>query len=139
MSRVEIATRRLVRSIPGISAPRAAAIRERFAPHIPALSVAHDDGLPQPNWAVPQGRVKVGEKAALSVSRRKSLWLSGAACVPFSPRLGWKAQSSSRAEGSARVEAVAKAQPFPSADGQSRFGVLPFEDFEATRGCSGRL
>ena len=51
---------------------------------------------------------------------------------PSSPRLGWKAQPSSRAEGVSQGRSPRKGEAFPHSRRQSRFGMLPFGDFDAT-------
>ena len=49
-----------------------------------------------------------------------------------SPRLGWKAQPSSRAEGFSQGGSPRKGEAFPHSRRQSRFGMLLFGDFDAT-------
>ena len=49
---------------------------------------------------------------------------------PSSPRLGWKAQPSSRAVGVGHGGSPRKGEAFPHSRRQSRFGMLPFGDFE---------
>ena len=50
----------------------------------------------------PQGRVKVGEKAALPPAVRKASGFPAMLAPPLLPPLGWKAQPSSRAGGAGR-------------------------------------
>src|SRR5208337_75095 len=74
-------------------------------------------------------RVKSGSAACCA----ESLWLSGADSLPCSPRLGWKAQPSSRVEGVSQGGGPRKSEAFPHIRRQSRMGMLPLGDFDATR------
>jgi len=62
-----------------------------------------------------QNRGKSGSAACLA----ESLWLSGANSLPSPPRLGWKAEPSSRAEGLVRAQALGKAKPFRTPGGKA--------------------
>jgi len=77
-----------------------------------------------------QSRGKSGSAACYA----ESLWLSGADSLPSFPRLGWKAQPSSRAEGVSQGGSPRKGEAFPHSRRRSRFGMLPFGDFDATLG-----
>ena len=46
--------------------------------------------------------------------------------------LGWKAEPSSRAEGVSQGRSFRKGEAFPHIRRQSRFGMLPFADFDAS-------
>ena len=74
-----------------------------------------------------QSRGKSGSAACCA----ESLWFSGADSLPSSPRLGWKAQPSSRPEGVSQGGSPRKGEAFPQSRRQSRFGILPFGDFDA--------
>ena len=54
---------------------------------------------------------------------------------PFPPPLGWKAKPSSRAEGVSQGASPRKGEAFPHSRRQSRFGMSPFGDFDATLAC----
>ena len=75
---------------------------------------------------------KVTSRSGSAACCAESLWLSGADSLPSSPRLGWKAQPSSRAEGVSQGGSPRKGEAFPHSRRQSRFGMLPFGDFDAT-------
>src|SRR5208337_296950 len=77
-----------------------------------------------------QGRGKSGSAAC----RAESLWLSGADSVPSSPRVGWKAEPSSRPEGVRQGGSPRKGEAFPHSRRQSRFGMLRCGDL--TRPCT---
>jgi hypothetical protein len=79
-----------------------------------------------------QGRVKVAEKAALPPDVRKASGFPTQRSPPSSPRLGWKAQPSSRAEGVSQGGGPRKGEAFPHIRRQSRSGMLRFGDFDAT-------
>src|SRR5208337_1066460 len=66
--------------------------------------------------------------------RAESLWLSGADSVPSSPRVGWKAEPSSRPEGVRQGGSPRKGEAFPHSRRQSRFGMLRCGDL--TRPCT---
>ena len=85
-----------------------------------------------------QGRVKIAEEAALPPDVRKASGFPGqtTSLVP----LGWKAEPSSRAERVSQGRSRQKGKAFPRVRRQSRFGTLPFGDFDAPpelelRGC----
>ena len=63
---------------------------------------------------------------------RKASGFPAQTALLSSPRLGWKAQPSSRAEGVSQGGSPRKGEAFPHSRRQSRFGMLPFGDFDAT-------
>jgi hypothetical protein len=81
-----------------------------------------------------EGSRQIRGKSGSAACSAESLWLSGADSLPSSPRLGWKAEPSSRAEGVSQGEGPRKGKAFPQSRRQSRFGMLPFGDFDATLG-----
>ena len=77
-----------------------------------------------------QGRVKVGEKRLCRLLCGKPLAFRRSP-PHFTPPLGWKAEPSSRAEGVGQGAGPRKGEAFPHSRRQSRFGILPFGDFDA--------
>jgi len=78
-----------------------------------------------------QGRVKVGEKRLCRLLCGKPLAFRRSP-PPFAFPFGWKAQPSSRAEGGGHGVSPRKGEAFPHSRRQSRFGILPFGDFDPT-------
>jgi general secretion pathway protein A len=91
-----------------------------------AMPLAKSTGLNRPTGS--QSRGKSGSAACCA----ESLWLSGADSLPSSPRLGWKAQPSSRVEGVSQGGGPRKGEAFPHSRRQSRLGMLSLGDFDAT-------
>jgi hypothetical protein len=78
----------------------------------------------------PGSRQSRGESGSAACCA-ESLWLSGAERLSFLPRLGWKAQPSSRVGGISEGR-TRKGEAFPQSRRRSRFESLPFGDFDAT-------
>ena len=91
-----------------------------------AMPLAKPTGLNRPTGS--QSRGESGSAACCA----ESLWLSGADSLPSSPRLGWKAQPSSRVEGVSQGGGPRKGEAFPHSRRQSRLGMLSLGDFDAT-------
>jgi general secretion pathway protein A len=91
-----------------------------------AMPLAKPTGLNRPTGS--QSRGKSGSAACGA----ESLWLSGADSLPAAPRLGWKAQPSSRVEGVSQGGGPRKGEAFPHSRRQSRLGMLSLGDFDAT-------
>jgi len=91
-----------------------------------AMPVAKPIGLNRPTGS--QSRGKSGSAACCA----ESLWLSGADSLPCFPRLGWKAQPSSRVEGVSQGGGPRKAEAFRRRRRQNRLGMLSLGDFDAT-------